>query len=75
MEEFKGTIINKEKFNNTDIFYDRVIETKENIEKLKQKYLNDYVKHIHCNGCYKKCVITNSCCGRGNSAYKYFATK
>ena len=58
-------ISSKYKDNNSDI-YSKIVETKEEIENLKKNRKN-YLSYIHCNGCFRKCPLSNSNCGRGQN--------
>lgn len=44
--------------------YDKIIETKEEVEKIKRYKIN-YLAYIHCNNCFRKCPLSNPNCGRG----------
>ena len=48
-----------------------VVEKEEEVEKIK-KLNKDYLKKIHCNGCFRKCALSNANCGRGKNLAKKF---
>lgn len=60
----QGTLITNKNRNNNDI-YSRIIESKEEVEKLKIVKKENYLSYIHCNGCFKKCALSSPDCGRG----------
>ncbi len=69
MEE--GTFIsNKYKETNIDI-YSKIIETKEEVERIKNSKEN-FLSYLHCNGCFRKCPLSNSNCGRGQNLKNQF---
>ena len=69
MEE--GNLIsNKYRETNTDI-YSKIIETKDEVEKIKNSKQN-FLSYIHCNGCFRKCSLSNSNCGRGQNIKNQF---
>ena len=66
----EGTLISNKYKSEYDI-YDKIIETKEEVEKIKKEKSNYYV-YIHCNGCFKKCYLSNANCGRGKNLVEKF---
>lgn len=69
MEE-GNRISNKYRETNTDI-YSKIVETKEEVERIKSSK-NSFLSYIHCNGCFKKCPLSNSNCGRGQNLKDQF---
>ena len=63
-------ISNKYRQNNIDI-YSKIVETKEEIETIKSSNKN-FLSYIHCNGCFRKCHLSNAYCGRGKNLKNQF---
>lgn len=59
------------KYNNKEEIFDKVVETKLEIEKIKKEKSN-YLAYIHCNNCFKKCALSNPYCGRGKNLQNKF---
>lgn len=64
----EGTFISN-KYKNDK--FSMVVEKEEEVEKIK-KLNKDYLKKIHCNGCFRKCALSNANCGRGKNLAKKF---
>ncbi len=61
----QGTFISNKYKNSLDKFA-MIVEKAEEVEKLK-KSNKEYIKYIHCNGCFRKCALSNANCGRGKN--------
>lgn len=59
------------KYKNSNDIYSKIVETKEKVEELKKDKEN-YLSYIHCNGCFRKCSLSNANCGRGENLKKQF---
>ena len=59
----QGTFFSNKYANNK---YEMIVENKNDVEKLKKEKEN-YLMYIHCNGCFKKCSLSNPNCGRGKN--------
>ena len=66
----EGTLISNKYKSEYDI-YDKIKKKKEEVEKIKKEKSNYYV-YIHCNGCFKKCSLSNANCGRGKNLVEKF---
>lgn len=64
----QGTFISN-KYKNDK--YSMIVETKEDVKKLKYEKEN-YLMFVHCNGCFKKCSLSNANCGRGKNLNEKF---
>ncbi len=63
--ELEGTFISK-KYSDLNDKFSLIVETKEEIEKIKKEKTN-YLMYIHCNGCFRKCSLSNAYCGKGKN--------
>ncbi len=61
----EGTFISN-KYKDLEDKYSFIVENKEEVDKLKKEKTN-FLMYIHCNGCYRKCVLSNAYCGRGKN--------
>ena len=64
MEE-QGTFISS-KYKKLNDKFSLIVETEEEFNKLKLKK-NNYFMYIHCNGCFRKCPLSNAYCRRGKN--------
>lgn len=64
--DLQGTFIsNKYKELNDDKF-SLIVENAEEVKKLKNEKTN-YLMYLHCNGCFRKCPLSNAYCGKGKN--------
>ncbi len=63
--DLQGTFISN-KYKELNNKFSLIIETAEDVEKIKKENTN-YLKYIHCNGCFRKCPLSNAYCGKGKN--------
>ncbi len=66
----EGTYISNKYRDEFDKF-SKIVEKEYEVKKIK-KQKEDYLKYIHCNGCIRKCSLSNANCGRGKNLIDKF---
>ena len=49
------------------LLFMKIVETEESFNKLKERYGNDFINHLHCCGCINRCELSSPMCGRGHT--------